>query len=128
MRHAVLYSVLIAALSALGGCSGTERVNATPPQVSYRISGSDVTQANLDASRYCQRYGTGAEYMGIEQTPSGNVAMYSCAGPEATQGSSDPDAAATAPPTGECANFLHQNRPGGSDYAGPPAAGCAATP
>ncbi len=100
--------------------------SATPPTISYRVTGSDLSQANFSASQYCQRYGTGAQYQGLQQTPSGNVALYDCAGAMATQGSSvpsDPSEAGVAP-AGECGGFLHQDRPGGTDYAGPPVAGC----
>jgi hypothetical protein len=121
-------SFLLVGLAALGACTAQpDRVSATPPTISYRVSGSDMSQTNFSASRYCQRYGTGAQYHGLQQTPSGNVAVYDCAGPmAATAGStmpSEPSAADVGPAT-ECGSFLHQDRPGGSDYAGPPGAAC----
>jgi len=36
------------------------------------------------------------------------------------------DAAPEPPPQVPCADWLHQDRPGGSDYHGPPVAGCPA--
>ena len=91
MRRAL---VVIAGLAALGGCSGADynRVSATPPApptVSYRVAGSDISQASASAAQYCQRYGTGAQYQGLTVSPSGNVAVYTCNGPPvATSGSS----------------------------------------
>jgi hypothetical protein len=82
MRRAL---ILLAGLAALGGCSVADenRVAATPPlppTVSYRIAGNDISQASASAAQYCQRYGTGAQYQGLQASPSGNVAVYSCGG------------------------------------------------
>lgn len=142
MRRAI---VMIAGLAALGGCSDADynRVSATPPApptVSYRVAGNDISQASASAAQYCQRYGTGAQYQGLQASPSGNVAVYSCNGPPvATSGSSVPpydpayanspyNPAYGPPPAGQCADTLHQNRPGGSDYFGPPVPGCPPVP
>ena len=122
---------LLLALAALGACTHqSDRVSATPPSVSYRVTGSDISQANLSANQYCQRYGSGAQYQGLQPTSTGNVAVYNCVGPAAMSGSSvapDPYAAGTVPPAEACATLLHQDRPGGSDYRGPPNAGCTPT-
>ena len=126
---------VLAGLAVLGGCSVADenRVSATPPApptVSYRVPGNDISQANVSAAQYCQRYGTGAQYQGLQGSPSGNVAVYSCDGaPVATSGSSVPPYATYAAPygaapVGECADAWHQNLPGGTDYYGPPVAGC----
>jgi hypothetical protein len=130
--------ILCAGLAVLGGCTVADhnRVVATspvPPTVSYRIAGNDISQASASAAQYCQRYGTGAQYQGLQASPSGNVAVYSCGGaPAALSGSSvapygSPYAAAPAPAV-LCADSLHQNRPGGTDYYGPPVAGCPVSP
>ncbi len=125
MRHVL---PLLLGLAALGACSSNSSapVSAAPPTVSYRVNGSDISQANLSASEYCRRFGTGAQYQGMQQTPSGTVASYSCTGPSIASGSSVPPEMTEAPPQ-PCADFLHQSRPGGSDYAGPPVAGCPPT-
>lgn len=124
---------LLLGLAALGACTNqsSDRVAATPPSVSYRVNGSDISQTNLSASQYCQRYGTGAQYQGMQQSTSGPVAVYTCVGPQVASGSSIAPAPYGAPyaPGGVvssegCADFMHQARPGGSDYLGPPVAGC----
>ena len=123
---------LLIGLAALGACTNEpSRVSATPPSVSYRVNGNDISQANLSANEYCQRYGSGAQYQGLQPTSSGNVAVYNCGGPAAVSGSSvapDPYANGTVPPADACASFLHQDRPGGSDYQGPPTTGCPSSP
>ena len=128
---------LMIGVAALGACTHqSDRVSATPPTVSYRITGSDISQANLSANQYCQRYGASGQYQGLQQAPSGTVAVYTCTGPAVSSGSSiapSPYAAAPAPyapsavPGEACADMLHQGRPGGSDYHGPPVAGCTPT-
>ncbi len=121
--------LVLAGLGALAACSPAEqnRVSATPPlppTVSYRVPGTDITQANASAAAYCQRYGTGPEYRGLQTTPTGNVATYSCDGPAVAQSGST----AAPPPPGGCADAMHENLPGGTDYHGPPVAGCPPTP
>ncbi|MGH7090760.1 MAG: hypothetical protein ACREFQ_17830, partial [Stellaceae bacterium] len=139
MRHAYLVVAGLASLATLAGCTYAERnqVSANPPTVSYRVAGNDISQANVSAQQYCQRYSQGAVYEGLQATPSGNVAVYSCSGPmaPAMSGTSVPPKNYYAqpgqvppPPYGEpqiqCATPLHQNQPGGTDYVGPPATGC----
>ncbi len=124
MRSAFL---VLVGLGALAACSPAEenQVSATPPtppSVSYRVAGTDVSQANESAGAYCQRYGAGPVYRGMQTTPSGNVATYTCDGPPVAESGSS-----SAPPQ-QCADALHQNLPGGSDYTGPPVAGCPPTP
>jgi hypothetical protein len=143
MRHAIF---LLAGLVVVSGCSPADRNRVsetppTPPTVSYRVTGNDISQTNVIATQYCQRYGTGAQYQGLQSTTSGNVAVYSCSGPAAVSGSSVapapygypqntyPQSADGGPPvdTLQCADMMHQDRPGGSDYRGPPVAGCSQT-
>jgi hypothetical protein len=126
MRTAFL---ALACLGALAACNeaGQNEVSSTPPApptVSYRVTGTDVTQADASAASYCQRYGTGPTYRGLQATPSGNVATYSCDGPPVAQSGSS----LAPPPPGACADAMHQNLPGGSDYYGAPVAGCPPTP
>jgi len=95
---------LLAGLGALAACSTAERneVSATPPvppSVSYRVTGTDISQANVSATAYCQRYGAGPVYQGLQSTPTGNVATYSCNGPPVAQsGSAAPPPYYGAPP------------------------------
>jgi hypothetical protein len=116
--------------------SGPREVSSTPPTVSYQVAGNDVSQANVRAARYCQQYGMAAQLEGIQSTASGNTAVYACSGSAASnaypsfgaaqnspyyQGS--PAYGSSAPPV-RCADALHQDRPGGTDYRGPPVVGC----
>jgi hypothetical protein len=128
MEPTMRYAVLVLAGLGLAGCSWADRneVTANPPSVSYRVTGNDISQANVSAQQYCQRYNAGAQFQGLQPTQSGNVAVYACAGPTgvATSGSSVPPPYAT--PQFECATPMHQDRPGGTDYVGPPVEGCPA--
>ncbi len=99
MRTAV---ILLAGLGALAACNPAERnqVSATPPMpptVSYRVTGTDISQANASAALYCQRYGAGPEYQGLQTTPTGNVATYTCNGPPVAQSGSSIAPAPYAP-------------------------------
>lgn len=134
MRHALL---ILAGLAGLAGCTYAERnqISANPPTVSYRVQGNDISQANVSAQQYCQRYNLGAQYQGLQATPTGNVALYSCGGSSTgVSGSTvppSPYATVAPPPYSEpqviCADPMHQNRPGGSDYSGPAVPGCPPT-
>jgi len=139
---------LLAAIGLLAGCaSDSEPVSQSAPSVSYRVPpDNDVSQANANAARYCQQYNTGAQLENIQAGRSGNVAVYSCTGePGAVAGSiaaptyaapgyaqpgypppgypQQPGYGATRPPV-QCADPLHQDRPGGTDYYGPPVPEC----
>ena len=153
MRAAAL--PLLAAVSVLAACANDSRpVSQSAPTVSYRIVGNDVSQANANAARYCQQYGASPQLQGIQQSPSGSVAVYSCAGAAASvAGTAVPPAYAapgyaqpgyaqpgyaqpgyaqqpgygygnTVAPPVQCADPLHQDRPGGTDYQGPPVTEC----
>ena len=134
MRAAALPLLAAIGLGLLAGCANdSQPVSQSAPSVSYRVpSNNDVSQANANAARYCQQYNTGAQLQSIQPGPSGNVAVYSCVGaPGAMAGSiaappsypQQPSYGATLPPV-QCADPLHQDRPGGTDYYGPPVAEC----
>ena len=123
---------LIATAFALAACvESPPQVTATPPTVSYQVTGNDVSQANVSAQHYCQQYAQAAQFQGIQPTATGNVAVYACNGgqtnaalapappPPAYSGSS-------VPPAALCSDMMHQDRPGGTDYFGPPVPGCPA--
>ena len=136
----------LTAIGALAGCAetgGTQQVAAAPPSVSYRVAGSNLAQANADAGRYCAQYGMAARLNGTQPDGASAVASYSCVAGSAgaVYGSADaPYAASAYPPpvassgpiynppiygtAAQCADALHQNRPGGSDYYGPPVPDC----
>ena len=118
------------ACAVLAAC-GPRQVTSTPPTVSYQVTGNDVSQTNAQAQNYCARYNRAALFQGVRASSSGNVALYSCEGPT---GSAAPaplagSTVAPGPPTPltagvQCADALHQDRPGGADYHGPPVVGC----
>ena len=142
---------LLAAIGVLAGCaSDSQPVSQSAPSVSYRIPGNDVSQANANAARYCQQYNAGPQLQSVQQSPSGNVAVYTCAGAPGSaagtigtpayaapsyaqpgyaqhgypaQGYAQPGYGATVAPV-QCADPLHQDRPGGTDYYGPPVPQC----
>ena len=125
MRAAV---PLLAACALLAGCAaGSAPVNSTPPSVSYQIPGNNVSATNAQAQNYCTQYGRAAQFQGVSP---GNLAVYTCDGaPQGTVGSTVPPAEGSSVALGvatPCADALHQDRPGGADYHGPPVAGCPA--
>jgi hypothetical protein len=127
---------MAAALSALAACEGyqPDAVSSSPPTVSYRVTGNDVSQTNVQAAEYCRQYGMAPQYQGITASGTENVAQYSCVASAA--GSTPYGYAQPAPsstpygsyaqpaPAAKCADWLHQSRPGGSNYKGPPVPGC----
>ena len=145
MRTASICAALISA-AAIAGCAETtsQQVAASPPMVSYRVAGSNLAQANADAGRYCAQYNMAARLNGIQPDGTNGIASYSCvagsagavygsAGSVPYAASGIPPAPASYPGTApapiysgsvQCADALHQNRPGGSDYTGPPVPGC----
>ena len=66
------------ALGLIAGCGGPSAVSATPPTVSYHITGNDVAQAGVNAQQYCGRYGRTARFQGVQATGSGSVAVHAC--------------------------------------------------
>jgi hypothetical protein len=127
--------LMAAACAGLAGCAGTPRpVTSAPPSVSYRVPHNDAAATSAEAQNYCAQYGHAAQYRGIEAAQGGEVAVYTCDGtPEGTVGSSAaPAEGSSVPPAGvpapgmtaPCADALHQDRPGGTDYRGPPISGC----
>jgi hypothetical protein len=121
-------AVGLAAVGLLSACGGTQpdRVSASPPTVFYRVDGSDTTRTHAQAAEYCQQYGMSPRYQGTRASGGENVAQYSCvASAGAPYGTTAPHYGQTQPPPGvKCADWLHQSRPGGSNYKGPPVPGC----
>lgn len=79
MRTTVSLSLLAAV--ALVGCTGAQQVSSTPPTynpptVSYSITTGDLTDANMKAASYCQRYGGSARLVSAV----GGQATYQCVG------------------------------------------------
>jgi hypothetical protein len=129
MRAAV---PLVAACALVGGCAaGPEPVNSTPPSVSYQVPGNNVAATNAQAQNYCTQYGHAAQFRGVQP---GNLAVYTCDGVAVSNTAAPPPGygyGSTVPPADpyavaptQCADALHQDRPGGTDYHGPPVAGC----
>jgi hypothetical protein len=118
------------AVALLAGCSNQPRaINATPPTVSYEIRGNDLSQTNASASTYCAQYGMAPQL----QSQNGRVAQYTCVGGSASSRAYPNNtyaapmaygAPTTVAPAVQCADALHQGRPGGTDYYGPPVPGC----
>jgi hypothetical protein len=130
MQAKLIVSLVLGA-GLVAACSSSPRqVSATAPTVSYQVSGSDVSQANVSAARYCEQYGMTAQ---LQQVVS-STATYNCIRGTVTSSNAPSSyyaapAVAPAPvvvpaPAVECADTLHQGRPGGSDYVGPPVPGC----
>lgn len=79
MRAIIPLYVLAAA--GLAGCTGAQQVSSTPPTynpptVSYSITTGDLTDANMKAANYCQRYGGSARLVSAV----GGQATYQCSG------------------------------------------------
>jgi hypothetical protein len=70
--------VLFALGATLAACMGPSEVASTPPGVSYRVTGENITDANLRADRYCQQYGRRAVLDGVNPSGSDRIAIYSC--------------------------------------------------
>ena len=117
------------ACALLAACGGSREVTSTPPTVSYQVRGNDVSQTNVQAQNYCARYDRAAIFQGVQPGASGNVAVYSCEGPAASTAPAPLAGSSVGRPTPltggvQCADALHQDRPGGADYHGPPVVGC----
>jgi hypothetical protein len=132
---------LLAAVGLLAGCTPESRspqaITAAPPSVSYQIYGNDVAQANAQADGYCQQYGMYANLQGVQPNGAQSIATYVCGGSRLS--SAAPAYSAPPPPytasapynsaplpgaVTRCADPMHQNLPGGTDYHGPPVPGC----
>jgi hypothetical protein len=126
------YVFPVVLVAALGGCaydSPAPSAAAAPPTVAYPVYGSDFSRPRFEASRYCRSYGASAQYQGTQQSSSGPMAVFTCTGPRVASSRPIP-APPPYPPAYEpgypplCADPMHQNRPGGSDYRGPPVPEC----
>lgn len=131
---------LLAILGSLAACAyqpSPHEVAASPPSVSYQVYGNDVAQANARADSYCQQYGQYANLQGVQPNGSQSLATYTCSGSRVSNASPPlyygsapvnapppPYTAAAPVPVVRCADPLHQDLPGGTDYRGPPVYGC----
>jgi hypothetical protein len=71
---------LLASLGLLAACNASPpQVAASPPSVSYQVTGSDVGQAGVKAQHYCEQFGRSAQFEGVQTTSSGDLATYNCA-------------------------------------------------
>jgi hypothetical protein len=79
----------LAACIGLAACTGSRDVSSSPPPtaayeppptVSYKVTGNNVSQANVKAENYCARFGHSAFFQGLRPVRSGNVAAYICEG------------------------------------------------
>lgn len=112
----------LAVLGTVAACADNEPtvIDSSPPAISYRLSGDNVAAANAQASDYCGQYGLSANLQSVEPDGSGKVAHYICVG-----GASGAYSSGTAQRARvKCADWLHQSRPGGSNYKGPPVPEC----
>ncbi len=128
MRAIIMTLALAGAVAACSG-TGTTAVSEAPPTVSYRVDNNDMSQANANAATYCGRYNMRPQLQTVQPSGNENLAHYACVGSAASSpaypNAAYPDtAAAPAPTTTQCADWMHQSRPGGSDYHGPPVPGC----
>lgn len=125
--RAIRFIVGCAALAgAAAGCTTQpDAVSATPPTVSYRVNGNDISSANTQAADYCQRYNMAPQLQGVRNDGGGNLAHYTCVAGAGTTAYPSSAYGAAVPPAGvKCADWWHQSRPGGTNYKGPPVPGC----
>jgi hypothetical protein len=117
---------MIAVLGLLAACANEPReVNATAPSVTYQVTGNDLSSSNASAARYCQQYGAAPRLQSVQPNGSGSVAVYVCQGAASSNTSPAPYYGSSVAPAVQCADLFHQDRPGGSNYSGPPVVGCA---
>ena len=74
MRRAAPFVLLL----PLAGCAEAPDV---PPSVSYRVPGHNVAITGEEAQNYCLQFNRGARYQGVQETPTGLVAVYTCEAP-----------------------------------------------
>jgi hypothetical protein len=122
-----------AGIVSVAACAGSQpdAVSSAPPTVSYRVTDNNLQSANAQAAQYCQGYGMAPQLQGVQPNGSERVAHYACVAsagtPPTGYGSSygTPYGSTAVPPAGvKCADWMHQSRPGGSNYKGPPVPGC----
>lgn len=72
-------AAVLLAIVALAGCqSASAPAVVTPPGISYRLNGSDMSATNRQADAYCQQYGRRAVLDKVSPTGNDNVASYEC--------------------------------------------------
>jgi Flp pilus assembly protein TadD len=123
MRAIIMTLALAGAVAACSG-AGTTAVSESPPTVSYRVDNNDMSQANANAAAYCGRYNMQPQLQAVQPDGTENLAHYACVGSAAGSPAYPYETVTPAPTTTQCADWMHQSRPGGSDYHGPPVPGC----
>ena len=126
----------IAAAVSLTACAyqpSPREVASAPPSVSYQVYGDDMSEANARADSYCRQFNAAARLDSLQPAGGQRIASYSCVGYPAPLASNGPTPYAPAPYVNSppaairCADPMHQNLPGGTDYHGPAVYGCPPT-
>ncbi len=68
---------LLAAL-LLAACASAPEM---PPSVSYRVPDHNVAVTGDEAQNFCLQFNRAAQYQGLQSTPTGMVAVYTCEAP-----------------------------------------------
>jgi hypothetical protein len=89
---------LVASCITVAACTGSRNVSSPPPTVSYKVTGNNVSRANVKAQNYCAHYGRSALLKEIQPVPSGKVAVYSCEGATTADHGSAPLAGSSIEP------------------------------
>ena len=105
--------LVLAACVVLAACSqAPQQIKSSPPTVTHKVTGNDVSEANAKAQNFCARYNTHALFEGVQATSWGKVAVYRC-------DSAAPGAGAPPPPPSG-STVVRPPPPSGSTAVGPP--------
>lgn len=107
-----MLSLCVLAAAGLTGCTGAQQVSSTPPTynpptVSYQITTGDLTDANVKAANYCQRYNSTARLVSAV----GGQATYQCVGATTGAVTAPPAVAAPPPAIGQAAPTISYPAP-----------------
>jgi hypothetical protein len=70
---------VLALAGLVAACANEPRVvNSTPPGISYRFQGDNISDANARADRYCQQYGMRARLQTVNRSGVDSIAVYQC--------------------------------------------------
>jgi hypothetical protein len=73
------HAALIITICAIAGCQDRSAPpDTSPPGISYRLSGSDMSTTNRQADAYCRQYGKRAVLDKVSPTGNDSVASYEC--------------------------------------------------